>query len=935
MRTKKILSFLLAFSLMVGMIFVVPMESQAAISANQRIKKAKDRLNSAIVAHDGAEEKEVKARKDLDKKQKNYNAAKSKEGQTKKEKNDAYQDYYWKAYEEKVRKEQQDNFKKARQDYEKANENYQNSLSSDPKTFNGAGKEKDKAFKNLEQAYSYLGSYGEANDKPNAKKTVVVGKGEDKGSLSPKFNQQLTPDVLDAAEETMDVKLLHYQNDRRNAKKDFEVSVDNHKLAEERAKTAATLLGYWQGRYAAAEKNLDKETDNLNEAKLDYLKTQVEVDQQYNARFYPRREDGLVLTNKDGLHSIGQRISRNNEALVLDDSDKNTASSAYDMAWTSGEPGVENDGSLSFDSNGELNYNYNKLSGEETLQANGFPNQHTNDFSGMNGVSNNNPSANKRLTEYQNSTKTEPNTPVGKSDIDNFFDQKYGDLIDKKPGSSGKTPIYNVDDEVSGGQPYKDETNSTFTNINEVCGGIKYTPSEWEFLTKEEYKIEGVYAYKINVTPVTPINLSLMNESQIIEWRRTHRPQNSLTFLSEFGKELKKIQNEGLIEKIKNTKDSAEAIKMFEQMKERLENAKAQDDLKQEDRNVSINLSEENKKGLARGGVFTITQDMQYITINFGNKAKQRHHFTCVPVLDRVEERSGQTRSIYKPAKVIEKTEGPVVDPEESLIEITAGSWRPMFSYQIISARCSEFLDTEVKRTNGEMFQVDPFVASGKSGIVEGKVADFYNHLSIRFFYSGDGCAVNLRAQSDRPREKISNRIKVFRDGQKHKIEFDPFRPIKKVESSFLNIPHNAIYSEVAKWNRSTPTELQLYADGSSILLTKERQQQMTGEKQGFEISSEWASEQNKPTKFMFLYDYLADTTMKVPASINGREIKSFDNEGATLVLSVPVSSESRQHETVNVLNLPKDLVPTTREFMNIAEDQHFTIEVVKSGSAY
>lgn len=402
-----------------------------------------------------------------------------------------------------------------------------------------------------------------------------------------------------------------------------------------------------------------------------------------------------------------------------------------------------------------------------------------------------------------------------------------------------------------------------------------------------------------------------------------------MPFLTDYGKELKKIQNEGLLEKINETKDQTEREELTKQVRERLETA-----IKNENINdLTLKLSEANKAGLARGGVFTVTTETQYTSVVFNSHKISRVHYKCQPRLDRVLEKNGQEYKIYVPEKVIDedRVQEPINGYDQRYAKIVSKNWRPIKSYQIISARCNDSLKNEIARTNGKMIQDDPFASSGVSGTVYGGIANFYNHLPVRFFYSGTGCQANLKAVTERANKEIPDRYRFFRDGQKHRIEFEPFRPIKTTNSQFINIPRYALFSEVAKWNQSTPNELNLYIDGN-ILLTKELQEQIKGDKIYFEIQSEWASEKSSPTKFMFLYDYLADTIIEVPDTISDEEVKSYAKTGANLIITVPVSSKVKEHKTIGIINLPKDIVPSTREFIEVSDDQHFTIEVVKSG---
>lgn len=484
-------------------------------------------------------------------------------------------------------------------------------------------------------------------------------------------------------------------------------------------------------------------------------------------------------------------------------------------------------------------------------------------------------------------------------------------------------PINPIDEE----DEYIEEPLIFTDNLATVCKDINYPPGQWEPVGDENYMIKGVYAVRLTLTPVTPVNLSLMGDGQRLEWQRTHQAQSSEIKLTNFGIELKKIQDEGLLEKIKTMDDKLEAKRMFEDIKDRLDVAKRKD----VDINPEINLKKENIEGFSRGSVFTVTQEMQTVYIAFGHKEMERKHFKCEPMYERTVERDGKAFEVYKPVKVIADVEGPVEIPEDKrLLYIDTGNWRPLESYQIISARCAQSLNFEIERAYGEIFQNDPYLGSGKTGRVLGMTASFYNHLPIKFFYGQAGCKANLKAVSDRNVEKIPNNLQFFRDGQKRTLEFDPFYPVMTAESNNFIVPKYASYSEVAKWDQSTPKELSLYVD-SNLILTKERQDQMKGHVKGFEFDSTWASEEGKPTRFMFLYDYLAETFMKTPTKINANGINNFTNQSAGMVLTVPVSSVSKEHHGIEIINLPKDIIPIVRQFISVARDQHFTINFVKA----
>lgn len=631
-------------------------------------------------------------------------------------------------------------------------------------------------------------------------------------------------------------------------------------------------------------------------------------------------------------------------------------------------------GDLSFyDGQGVLTGGYSGLNLDNQLQAHSIKHYKTNGYRDDSLGYDNDVANSLYVGEYRKDRQKKSSDPeyIAKFDVANHYDKKYGDLTDRKKGQ-GKTQPSRMSTHKPGSWA---EPKATKYNTTSVCDGISYPPSAWRNATNkedaEDFVIEGVFSVKMSVKPVVPTNFYLLDNSQKMEWRITHRDQSSQVILTDFGKEVSKMQEEGIFEDL-YTLPTEEAEVLFKEIKERLEKVKENDNPL-----IEMALSEDNQKGFSRGGVFTVTENVQYIRLTFGHSYKERSHYMCMPkihrilndrqeaytnpkaipenglVLEDIPESKNQRESrkskitlngtnkvvndlsrygtvVLVPERVLDYVESNVRSFDENKFKVETLDWEVLRSYQLISARCSDTIKDEVIRTNGEMFQDDPFASSGKSQVVEGKEADFYNHLSVRFFYDQTACSANLKAVSNRPVEEIPERMRFFRDGQSHKIEFDPFKPQNTNNSNVVDIPDKAIYSEVAKWDQSTPKELSLFVKGSK-LLTEERQEKMTGEKKGFVVESDWASEDEKPTKFMFLYDYLAKVKMKVPTRISSTNADNMKDITSTMIMTVPVSSKTREHKTVNVINMPKDLVPDTREFMEVADDQHFTIEYVKS----
>lgn len=524
--------------------------------------------------------------------------------------------------------------------------------------------------------------------------------------------------------------------------------------------------------------------------------------------------------------------------------------------------------------------------------------------------------------------------------MDTHFDKKYGDLPDREPGKSSRAalmssaPIGGDSGTLSGVKPaavgstYSTSSYGRNSNKNTVCNGVYYPPSKWYDVDTKEHVIHGVYAIRMSMKPVVPINLGLMDDSQTIEWRRTHRPQSAPVILTNFGKELQKVQEEGLLDKIKRMPE-AQGRREFTKLKRRLYNA-SQEDLPL----IKILLSEENQLGFARGGAFTITENAVTAKLTFGHQTKERYHYTCKPVYSKTEWRYGSPYDVYVPMKVLQKKEGPVEDSIAKFFRVRTEDWKILRSYQIIGLRCPENMDYLLWKAGGRAYEDNAYAGSGRSHVMYSREATYFNKMSIRQFYTGKGCEAGLVAKTDRKQQEIDNYIRAFRDGAVHKVSFDPFYPIDLNKNESLKIPDHALYSEVALWGKSTPEEMGYFAKGIRWL-TKDRSEKMEGEWVGFEIESTWASEDGKPVKLMFLYDFLADLTTYVPTEIGDTDALRFTKRTEQLILSVPVSTKTKEHQIVNVVNLPKDLIPHTRDFMPAAKDQHFTVEFVKAGSIY
>lgn len=117
--------------------------------------------------------------------------------------------------------------------------------------------------------------------------------------------------------------------------------------------------------------------------------------------------------------------------------------------------------------------------------------------------------------------------------------------------------------------------------------------------------------YVLRVSPIVPSNLSALSLHQQAEWYKTHRSQ-TVTVETEYGKLLKKLDQDGILKKLQNIKTADSEY----QRVVKLINEAVKKDAEKDYSDINVKLSEENQRGFARGGAYTVRRSAKYAKVD-------------------------------------------------------------------------------------------------------------------------------------------------------------------------------------------------------------------------------------------------------------------------------------------------------------------------------
>lgn len=528
--------------------------------------------------------------------------------------------------------------------------------------------------------------------------------------------------------------------------------------------------------------------------------------------------------------------------------------------------------------------------------------------------------------------------------------------------------------------------------VGSGCAGITYPPGPWRTVGQVQGEsVTGVYSTKLTLTPVVPVDFATLTDKEKTEWRRTHHPQNTPVRITEFGEKAKMYDEQGTFNRIREMDNDAVVEKLSADMISELKV------LSQKDYTDGwIRLTDANATGLARGGVFTSSRYIKYVTVTFFHNMRERAHFKCVPVQvgtsyefggswtrevcdqygededgnhicvrPRTEHHCKQiAHPVMGPSKVHSHTEGPVKDPAASRITLKFSDWVVDKSHQVIGVRCNttKILDL-VSKIGGEVFQRSGYVVTAKSPTISGKEADFFNNLDVSFFYKGRECDENIScetapaaaaARSD-GKNNVQNRntkdgtfgaqsdntsadhFSYFRDNQENKIRVDIPAPVPEVDAQYWTDPEKVEQTVITRDLEGTPDDddskfLDL-TTGNDIFRRNEERAIFEGEKNKFISKSQYASEKDKPQRFTFRYDYMPGITSIVPYGISGGGVEEFKPILENIYVKCEVYFNNTTVRKPIVHNDVEDVLHKDGVFNPQFGSTHLEIDYVKSGA--
>lgn len=517
----------------------------------------------------------------------------------------------------------------------------------------------------------------------------------------------------------------------------------------------------------------------------------------------------------------------------------------------------------------------------------------------------------------------------------------------------------------------------------DACLGVYYPPEKGEDAGEHMIQIEGVYATMLEITPVVPQGFSSLSASEKAEWKRTHQAEFSKPRLTTLGKVVEKAKASGILTAIKES-GPEQSKSLMEQLKNTADVAINSSDGDE----GFLELSPENQKGLARGGVFTVTRLVKRIRITYDGDKVVTRTFACQPVFshyivdsevleackDREPPQTLANRCFhkkYRPVYRAEKSE-PNINTEDKRVEdefmskdpyaykltVSASqNWEPESSYQIISVRCNKAeTKSRIEYAEGQVLQDGEFITVGVSQIVKGEFANFFNDIPVSFIYSNKDCKEHMTCTTN-PRQALkdsdgdsniqdlhatdgaygaslsginSNKFQLKKDKKARVLRLDVPVPASIGNFDELVLPVRVAATGIARRPLdSSQGDGFAFLDGDKEPIFKSSlisEILLDGEANRFYVGHTGGGEVAENYKFEFKYYTFPEIIAKIPLKFTGDGIIETKNVSESILMSCPVVFSEKTNRGIFIENTVKEELPPATGFKNDAEREQLTI---------
>ena len=484
------------------------------------------------------------------------------------------------------------------------------------------------------------------------------------------------------------------------------------------------------------------------------------------------------------------------------------------------------------------------------------------------------------------------------------------------PDPSGDVPTTKEDIKVSNPCPVPETKTITESNPKAVS-------------------VTGVYATYTKIIANKPTGYLTMSSADKKLWDETHKDQIVEAELTELGKLLEKLgvnmtktSTPGIInispEDWKNNKDAiiAAAKKPAPDMK--------------------VELSEENQKGFANGGLFTIVENEMKVTLTVSTETDKQTSYSCEYTGDKTllgrypkEEYNkpapqpgievidgGTTWNVYKIAPKTTSTTSEV-DTRITDVFVKPHTWETSKSYQLIGVRCNSLALKDA--LNGGTILSDS-VSSGKmsiaakSPVIDKAISTHFNGINnVAFYFDGKSC--NLQCSPDpgtnsgndssnnvrntkpaktpnenlygaQSNDMVSSEFQYFRDNSPKEIRTDIWRILSPNVKEMKSVNNEANKTVFIADPKGTPKhkEYTVTAKHSGKMLEIFNGEKLTpawvgpGQINKINVKADWASDINFPHKLNLKYVYRPEIAAYTPITFSTDGIILENGQENTLI---------------------------------------------------
>ena len=501
----------------------------------------------------------------------------------------------------------------------------------------------------------------------------------------------------------------------------------------------------------------------------------------------------------------------------------------------------------------------------------------------------------------------------------------------------------------------------------EYGSGLQYIKNHTKNVGSDT--VEGIYSIYVEIIPVKPQNFYLLSSEEQNYWYQTHKKNETEPIITEYGqfiddhaeeiRELHKFMQKG------GTGSSSNYKKRWNWIVS--EARRLRDKVNANPPKPTVSFPDDDTSlGNERGGVYTFTEYRKNAKISSTHYQDYYDMYYCETFyITRWHCWGGQypgCTSWQEPHNRYAYHSGNhIIDGEYNTGDSSAivdTQYKPAYSYQSITARCNkQGLESVVNSVGGTIVKSGYISGTGRSPIINGSIASFFNNLPSSFFYhvfgNGGSCeyvfgctgkentnasglndssnnkgntyktdnnlfgaqAYEHGKENDDTYAKGSSKFTFFRDNQPNKIRNDVWWLDKKINTDEADLD-NSNEALATFWtldtNGTPKKDFFRLEDENHNLITDGNGLQskwswfVLSQQNVFYWRSKWASENGKPHKMNIKYAYKPEITTQNPNEYSRDGFNTREDKSAIDMICEVRFNTNKVYKPL-IHNLPKE----------------------------